>query len=98
MTKAINLYLVTLTPTLSAAIRLSRRAMMARPARLRTRLSTMTRVIIMSTNPAVKVDIAVVPVAPWAPLMIAIPPGSRPRSLMVRLPLMLKAICSPRLS
>ena len=55
MTKAISLYLVTLMPTLSAAIRLSRMAMIARPVRLRTRFSTTTRVIITSAKPIAKV-------------------------------------------
>ena len=47
VTKAMSLYLVTLMPTLSAAMRLSLNAMIARPERLRTRLSTMTSVIMM---------------------------------------------------
>ena len=67
VTKAISLYLVTLMPTLSAAMRLSRRAMMARPERLRTRLSTITSVTMMRMKPAVKPAIVSVPVAPARP-------------------------------
>lgn len=61
MTKAISLYLVTLMPTLSAAIRLSRMAMIARPVRLRTRFSTTTRVIITSAKPIAKVAMRALP-------------------------------------
>ena len=95
-TKAMSLYLVMLMPTLSAAMRLSRRAIMARPARLRTRFRTMMRVSITSTKPAVKVAMVLVAVAPWAPLMMAMPvSGSRCRSSMVMLPERLKAIWRP---
>ena len=73
VTKAISLYLVRFSPTLSAAMLLSRKAMMARPARLSFRFSTTKRVMSTSTKPAVKVEMVAVPVAPWAPLMMAMP-------------------------
>ena len=64
VTKAISLYLVRFRPTLSAAMLLSRRAMMARPARLSFRFSTTKRVMSTSTKPAVKVEMVAVLVAP----------------------------------
>ena len=67
MTKAIILYLVTLMPTLSAAMRLSRAAMMARPVRLLTRLKMTTRVITTSTKPTVKVEMRWVFITPMGP-------------------------------
>ena len=80
---------------LSAAMRLSRMAMTARPARLRTRFSTITSVSITRMKPAPKEASFSVPVAPWAPLMMAVPPGVMPRSSMVSVPLMLKAMWRP---
>ena len=53
-----------LMPTLSAAMRLSRRAIMALPERLRTRLRIITSESMMSTKPAPKEAMVVVPVAP----------------------------------
>ena len=67
VTKAIILYLVTLMPTLSAAMRLSRAAMMARPVRLLTRLKMTTRVITTSTKPTVKVEMRWVFITPMGP-------------------------------
>ena len=72
-----SLYLVTLMPTLSAAMRLSRRAMMARPERLFTRFCTTSRVIKISTNPAVKEASFCTPTAPMGPLMMAVPSSAR---------------------
>ena len=68
---------------------------MALPERLRTRLRIITSESMMSTKPAPKEAMVVVPVAPWAPLMMAMPPSAMFRSSMVRLPLMLKAMCRP---
>ena len=81
VTKAISLYLVTLMPTLSAAMRLSRRAMIARPDRLFTRFCTTSRVMRMSTNPAVKEASFCTPTAPMGPLMMAVPSGARSKRL-----------------
>ena len=67
VTKAIILYLVTLMPTLSAAMQLSRAAMMARPVRLLTRLKMTTRVITTSTKPTVKVEMRWVFITPMGP-------------------------------
>ena len=82
-------------PTLSAAIRLSRMAMTARPVRLRTRFSTTTRVIMISTKPMVKVAMRALPVAPWAPLMISMPFSLRPREDMLLVPSTFRAMCRP---
>ena len=88
-------YFIVEIPTDSAAMRLSRTAMIARPVRLRTRLRMMTSATMMSTKPAKNVEILSVPDAPWAPLMMAMPPSMRPRSATVLLPLALKMTCSP---
>ena len=61
-------------PTDSAAMRLSRTDMMARPVRLFTRLSTTVTVTITSTMPMANVDIFVMPAAPCGPLMRSDPP------------------------
>ena len=90
-----SLYLVTLMPTLSAAMRLSRMAMTARPVRLRTRLSTTIRVIITSTKPTVKVAMRSLPEAPWAPLMISMPFSLSPRLSMLLVPSKFRAMCRP---
>ena len=82
-------------PTLSAAMRLSRSAMMARPERLRIRFSTTTSVTMMRMKPAVKVAMVSVPVAPCAPLMMATPSSVRPRSLTLRVPAALNTMCRP---
>ena len=77
VTKAIILYFVMLTPTLSAAMRLSRIAMMARPARLFTRWNTTISVIITRIKPAVKVEIFWMPPMPMGPAMMSLPPSDR---------------------
>ena len=74
---------------------LSRMAMIARPARERVRFSTTMSVIITSTKPAVNVAMVAVPVAPCAPLMMAVPEALRPRSSTVLLPAGLKMKCRP---
>ena len=73
VTKAIILYLVALIPTDSAAMRLSRVAMMARPERLFIRLSTTNRVNKISTKPIVKVAILSTPTVPLGPASTALP-------------------------
>ena len=95
-TKAIMRYSVTEMPTDSAAILLSRTAIMARPVRLRTRLSTITSATMTRMAPARKVEYVDTPEAPWAPLMMAVPSSSRCRSSIVELPVMLKITCRPR--
>ena len=77
VTKVIILYLVTLIPTLSAAMRLSRAAMMARPVRLLTRLKIMIRVIITKIKPAIKEEIRAVFITPMGPLISWMPPSPR---------------------
>ena len=62
--KAVSLYLVILIPTDSAAMRLSRIAVIARPERLYIRFITIKRVKSMSTKPAVNEAIFVMPTAP----------------------------------
>ena len=91
-------YLVVEMPTDSAAMRLSRTAMIARPVRLRTRLRTITRATMTSRKPARNVEIVSVPEAPWAPLMMAVPPSASPRSSTVSLPVRLNSTCRPRSS
>ncbi|VWM19516.1 Uncharacterised protein [Collinsella intestinalis] len=44
------------------------------------------------------VEIVSTPEAPWAPLMIAVPPSERLRSLTERLPVRLNSTCKPRSS
>ena len=79
MENAISLYLVMLIPMDSAAIRLSRMDMMARPVRELIRFNTITRVSKRSRIPIVKVAALGVPVIPWAPLTMTSPPSSSPR-------------------
>ncbi len=98
ITKAIMRYWVTEMPTDSAAILLSRTAIMARPVRLRTRLSTITSATITSTKPAKNVEIMSVPEAPCAPLIMATPVSERPRLSTVSLPVRLNSTWSPRSS
>ena len=69
------MYLVTLMPTLSAAMRLSRAAMMARPVRLFTRLKITTRATSTSTKPAAKVEMVWECITPMGPLMSSTPPS-----------------------
>ena len=90
-----SLYFVRFRPMACAAMRLSRMAMIARPARERVRFSTTMSVIITRMKPAVNVAIVAVPVAPCAPLMIAVPEALRPRSSTVLLPAGLKMKCRP---
>ena len=73
VTKAIILYLVMLIPMASAAIRLSRAAMIARPEREFTRFSTITSVTITRINPAVNVEIALTFTAPIGPFSSRVP-------------------------
>ena len=75
MENASSLYLVILIPMDSAAIRLSRIAMMARPVREFTRFMTMNRVISTRITPMVKVAAWGVPVMPWAPFIRISPPS-----------------------
>ena len=72
-------YFVTFTPTLSAAMRLSRTAMMARPSRLCTRLSTTATVMSTTMMPMKNVETLLMPTAPFAPLM-RITPWLMPRA------------------
>ena len=75
--KAMSLYLVTLMPMLSAAMRLSRMAMTARPVRLFTRWKTTTRVMSRRIMPLVKVAMVGMLFRPMGPPMISVPSGSR---------------------
>ena len=84
---AIILYFVMLIPTDSAAMRLSRIAITARPDLELTKLRTITSATIIRTKPAVKEAMVCVPVAPCAPLIIAVPVGVRPRSSTAFAPL-----------
>ena len=68
VTKAIIRYFVTLMPTDSAAMRLSRQAMIARPERLLIKLSTTNSVNNTSAKPTVKVDMRLTPRVPAGPL------------------------------
>ena len=68
VTNAIILYFETLMPTDSAAMRLSRVAMIARPVRLLIRFSTTNSVNRISAKPMPKVAIFSTPVAPAGPL------------------------------
>ena len=72
-------------PTDSAAIRLSRTALMARPSRELIRFCTTNRVKRISTKPMAKVESLVMPVAPLGPETIIVPPAPRvrPAELMV---------------
>ena len=79
MENAMILYFVMLIPTDSAAIRLSRIDMMARPVLEWIRFSTITRVISTKTTPMVKLESWGVPVIPWAPFMITLPSASIPK-------------------
>ena len=73
VTNAIILYLVTFSPIASAAMRLSRMAMIARPDRLSIRLSTTNRVKSVSAKPMPNVAILFTPVAPAGPLTSSLP-------------------------
>ena len=77
VTKAMILYLGMEMPMDSAAMRLSRMAMMARPWRLRIRLSTTTRVIITRMKPMVRVEIFWMPTTPMGPRTIIWPSAAR---------------------
>ena len=74
-TKAFMRKVVTLMPTDSAAIRLSRTALMARPSLEFTRFSTTNRVNMISAKPMGNVDSFCIPVAPIGPEMIILPPS-----------------------
>ena len=80
MLNAISLYFVMLIPTDSAAMRLSRMAMIARPEREFIRFSTMNRVSSTRTMPMAKVAALGVPVIPLAPSIITWPPSWRFKS------------------
>ena len=77
VTKARSLYLVAPMPTLSAAMRLSRSAMMARPERLLIRLSTTVRAMSTRIKPAVKEESFTLVVTPMGPFRMALPPSPR---------------------
>ena len=82
VTKAIILYLVMLMPMDSAAIRLSRAAMIARPERELTRFSTTIREKITRINPAVKVAMVLTFTAPMGPFSSRVPgrfPSRKPQ-------------------
>ena len=68
-------------PTLSAAMRLSRRAMMARPERLFTRLRTTVRAMRTRMKPAVKLESFTLVVTPMGPLRMDMPPSPRLRAI-----------------
>ena len=72
-TKAFMRKAVMLMPTDSAAIRLSRTALMARPSLELIRFSTTNRVNRIRQKPAVKVASFFTPVTPMAPLRIHLP-------------------------
>ena len=65
---------VTLMPTDSAAIRLSRTALMARPSLELMRFSTTNRVNSTSPKPTAKVEMRLMPVMPMAPERIHLCP------------------------
>ena len=92
ITKAISLKRVVEMPTESAAMRLSRTAMTARPWRLLIKFSTMNSVMRIRMKPAVKFEILSMPETPMGPLMIMSPPSFRVKVCLI----MLK--CSPRSS
>ena len=69
------MYLVMLMPMDSAAMRLSRMAMMARPVREFTRFMTINKVTSTRMTPMVKVAAWGVPVMPWAPFISISPPS-----------------------
>ena len=73
VTKAIILYLVTLMPMASAAMRLSREAMMARPERLLIRFSTTNSENRISAKPTGNVAILSTEEAPAGPLTRIVP-------------------------
>ena len=77
VTKAISLYLVILMPTLSAAMRLSRTAIMALPERLFTKLNTINKVTNTRIKPAANVEIGIFPDTPMGPPIMVLPPSSR---------------------
>ena len=79
---AISLYLVILIPTDSAAMRLSRMDIMARPVRELIRFNTINRVISTRIMPTVKVAAFGVPVIPCAPLMMTTPSAPMPRDVV----------------
>ena len=73
---AMSLYFVTLIPIDSAAITLSRIAMIARPSLELIRLSTINNVTMIRINPIRKVESFGVPVIPCGPFRITVPSGS----------------------
>ena len=90
--KAMSLYFVMFTPMLSAAMRLSRTAMIARPCRLLTRWNTTMSVIMTRMMPMVKVEYRGMEVRPIGPPMISLPPSARSVLSLSRL------MCRPLLS
>ncbi len=76
-TNAFILKVMTLMPTLSAAMRLSRAALMARPSLELIRFSTTNRVNSTSTKPTGKVAMRVMWVAPRGPPTIILPSAAR---------------------
>ena len=106
VTKAIILYLVMLMPTDSAAMRLSRVAMMARPERLLTRFCTTKRVKRISAKPIPKVAMVSMPTPPLGPLTSSSPgmllslkaKCSRPASMEIYRQLITFRMISPKAS
>ncbi len=78
---AISLYFVILIPIDSAAILLSRIAMIALPERELIRLSTIISVITRRIIPIINDALCGVPVIPVAPFMISLPSDSIFKSL-----------------
>ena len=76
VTNAIILYFVMFTPVASAAIRLSRAAMIARPGLELTRFSTTISVNMISRKPAVKVEMVLTFTAPIGPFTSRVPATS----------------------
>ena len=76
VTKAIILNLPADSPTLSAAMRLSRTAVIARPVRESMRFCTTNSVNNTSAKPTAKVASLVLPVTPIGPLSTFTPPSS----------------------
>ena len=85
----ISLNFVILMPTDSAAIRLSRIAMMARPLLELTRLNTTNNATRIKITPIKKVDCLGVPVIPFAPSIIISPVPDILRDLLSLIAMML---------
>ena len=86
VTNAISLYFVTFTPMASAAMRLSRLAIIARPERLLMRFSTTNSVSSTSTKPASNVAMRPTRTAPAGPLYRSVPSMRGLLKLTISLP------------